>query len=89
MGQIKVTYDLDGISGLCTIESTVHGDNRGWFMETFSQKDMYEAGLYISFVQDIMRDGESVRTWDTNMTWIMVRDGDYYLADIITKTADD
>jgi len=43
----------------------------------------------ISFVQDIMRDGESVRTWDTNMTWIMVRDGDYYLADIITKTADD
>lgn len=52
MGQIKVTYDLEGISGLCTIESTVHGDSRGYFMETFSQKDMYEAGLYISFVQD-------------------------------------
>ena len=52
MGQIKVTYDLDGIFGLCTIESIVHGDSRGYFMETFSQKDMYEAGLYISFVQD-------------------------------------
>lgn len=52
MGQIKVTYDLEGIEGLCTIESTIHGDSRGWFMETFSQKDMYEAGLYISFVQD-------------------------------------
>lgn len=52
MGQIKVTYDLDGISGLCTIESMVHGDARGYFMETFSQKDMYEAGLYFSFVQD-------------------------------------
>lgn len=52
MGQIKVTYDLDGIEGLCLIESTVHGDSRGYFMETFSQKDMYEAGLYISFVQD-------------------------------------
>ena len=52
MGQIKVTYDLDGIAGLCTIESTVHGDSRGYFMETFSQKDMYEAGLYFSFVQD-------------------------------------
>lgn len=52
MGQIKVTYDLDGIAGLCTIESAVHGDSRGWFMETFSQKDMYEAGLYVSFVQD-------------------------------------
>ena len=52
MGQIKVTYNLDDIEGLCTIESTVHGDSRGYFMETFSQKDMYEAGLYISFVQD-------------------------------------
>lgn len=52
MGQIKVTYDLDGIEGLCLIESTVHSDSRGYFMETFSQKDMYEAGLYISFVQD-------------------------------------
>ena len=52
MGQIRVTYDLDGIEGLCTIESAVHGDSRGWFMETFSQKDMYEAGLYLSFVQD-------------------------------------
>ena len=52
MGQIKVAYNLDGIVGLCTIESTVHGDSRGWFMETFSQKAMYEAGLYFSFVQD-------------------------------------
>lgn len=52
MGQIKVTYDIGGIEGLCLIESTVHGDSRGYFMETFSQKDMYEAGLYFSFVQD-------------------------------------
>ena len=52
MGQIKISYDLEGIAGLCTIESAVHGDSRGYFMETFSQKDMYVAGLYISFVQD-------------------------------------
>lgn len=52
MGQIKVTYDLDGIEGLCVIESAIHGDSRGYFMETFNQKDMYEVGLYISFVQD-------------------------------------
>ena len=52
MSQIKVTRDLGGIEGLCLIESTVHRDSRGYFMETFSQKDMYEAGLYISFVQD-------------------------------------
>ena len=52
MGQIKVTYDLGGIEGLCLIESAIHRDPRGFFMETFSQKDMYEAGLYFSFVQD-------------------------------------
>ena len=52
MGQIKVDYNVGGIEGLCVIESTVHGDSRGYFMETFSQKDMYEAGLYNSFVQD-------------------------------------
>ena len=52
MGQIQVAYDLDGIAGLCVIEPAVHGDSRGYFMETFSQKDMYEAGLYYSFVQD-------------------------------------
>ena len=39
MGQIQVTYDLDGIQGLCTIESAVHVDSRGYFMETFSQKE--------------------------------------------------
>ena len=52
MGQIKVTYNLSGIEGLCLIVSTVHGDERGYCMETFSQRDMYEAGLYFSFVQD-------------------------------------
>ncbi len=52
MGQITVTYNLDGIEGLCLIESAVHGDSRGYFMETFNQKDMYEAGLYFTFVQD-------------------------------------
>lgn len=52
MGQIKVTYHVGGIDGLCVIESAMHGDERGYFMETFSQKDMYEAGLYYSFVQD-------------------------------------
>ena len=52
MGQIKVEHDLNGIDGLCIIEPTVHNDNRGYFMETFSQKDMYAAGLYTNFVQD-------------------------------------
>lgn len=52
MGHIKVTYNLSGIEGLCLIESAIYSDERGYFMETFSQKDMYEAGLCFSFVQD-------------------------------------
>lgn len=52
MGQIKVTYDLGGIKGLCMIEPAVHGDFRGYFMETYNQRDMQEAGLNYQFVQD-------------------------------------
>ena len=50
MGQIKVT-PCD-IEGLYIIEPTVHGDNRGYFMETYNQNDMHEAGLDMVFVQD-------------------------------------
>lgn len=50
MGQIKVT--TCPIKGLYVIEPTVHGDARGYFMETYNQKDMEEAGLNMKFVQD-------------------------------------
>ncbi len=50
MGQIKVTSCP--INGLYVIEPTVHGDARGYFMETYNQKDMEEAGLTMKFVQD-------------------------------------
>ena len=52
MGQIKVEKNAGGIQGLCVIEPTVHGDARGYFMETYNQKDMEEAGLAMTFVQD-------------------------------------
>lgn len=52
MGQITVEKNAGGIEGLCVIQPAVHGDNRGYFMETYSQRDMAEAGLDISFVQD-------------------------------------
>ncbi len=52
MGQIKVEKNVGGIEGLCVITPTVHGDNRGYFMETYSQRDMEEAGIDIVFVQD-------------------------------------
>ncbi len=34
------------------LEPQVFGDHRGWFMESWSQKAMEEAGLYYNFVQD-------------------------------------
>ncbi len=52
MGQIKIEKNAGGIEGLCIIEPAVHGDNRGYFMETYSQRDMEEAGIHITFVQD-------------------------------------
>lgn len=52
MGQIKVEKNVGGIDGLHIIEPAVHGDNRGYFMETFNQRDMAEAGLNMVFVQD-------------------------------------
>ena len=50
MGQIKVTPCP--IAGLYVIEPAVHGDSRGYFMETYSQRDMEQAGLTMQFVQD-------------------------------------
>ena len=52
MGQIKVEKNVGGIQGLCVIEPTVHGDSRGYFMETYNDNDMKEAGLDMVFVQD-------------------------------------
>lgn len=52
MGQIKVEKNAGGIEGLCVITPAVHGDNRGYFMETYNQNDMREAGLDMVFVQD-------------------------------------
>ncbi len=52
MGQIQVEKNVGGIEGLCVITPTVHGDERGYFMETYNQKDMEEAGINVNFVQD-------------------------------------
>ena len=52
MGQITVEKNVGGIEGLHVITPAVHGDSRGYFMETYSQRDMEEAGIYLTFVQD-------------------------------------
>lgn len=50
MSQIKV--DKTEIEGLYIIEPAVHGDSRGYFMETYNYNDMCEYGLDMVFVQD-------------------------------------
>ena len=52
MSQITVEKNVGGIEGLCVITPAVHGDARGYFMETYSQRDMEENGINIAFVQD-------------------------------------
>lgn len=44
-----IKTELDGVM---IIEPDVHGDARGWFMETWTRKKMEELGINIDFVQD-------------------------------------
>ncbi len=48
----KFNFIQTGIEGLVIVEPSVFGDDRGYFMETYSQKDFSEAGLDMTFVQD-------------------------------------
>jgi len=41
-----------GIEGLVVIEPDVHGDHRGWFMETYSKPKFEALGIPCEFVQD-------------------------------------
>ena len=48
----KITVTPCDIEGLYVIEPTVFKDERGYFVETYNQNDMKEAGLDMVFVQD-------------------------------------
>lgn len=48
----KVNIIKAPIESLYIIEPTVYSDSRGYFMETYNQKDMQDAGLKMVFVQD-------------------------------------
>ena len=50
MGQIDV--QTCEIEGLRIITPAVHADERGYFMETYNQRDFAEAGIDCTFVQD-------------------------------------
>ena len=40
------------VDGAIVIEPDVFGDNRGWFMESYSKKKLAEVGIDVDFVQD-------------------------------------
>ena len=52
MGQITIEKSVGGIEGLCVITPMVHGDNRGYFVETYNERDLKEQGIDVHFVQD-------------------------------------
>lgn len=45
-------FEKTKIEGVYIITPDVFGDNRGFFMESWSQRKMEEAGLHYDFVQD-------------------------------------
>lgn len=48
----KITVETCEIEGLKIITPQVHGDERGYFIETYNEKDFVEAGINVKFVQD-------------------------------------
>ena len=50
MSKFKITET--GLKGLIIIEPTIYGDQRGYFMETYNEREFAEAGLNMKFVQD-------------------------------------
>lgn len=49
---MSFTFTKCPIDGLWEIQPKLFGDNRGYFTETYSEKDFFAAGLKMKFVQD-------------------------------------
>ena len=50
--KIQVENNCGGIEGLKVITPKVFGDSRGYFMETWNEREFAEAGIDVRFVQD-------------------------------------
>ena len=48
----KFNFVETGIEGMFLVEPTVFGDERGYFMETYNEREFDEAGHVLRFVQD-------------------------------------
>ena len=49
---VNFNFIATKIPDLYIVEPKVFGDERGYFMESYSQKDFADAGLTMTFVQD-------------------------------------
>lgn len=49
MAYTKIETKLEGV---VILEPQVFGDHRGWFMESWSQKNMDDLDIHVNFVQD-------------------------------------
>lgn len=49
---LKMNLIKTKIQGVFIVEPKVFGDNRGWFMETWTKNKLEELGIKIDFVQD-------------------------------------
>lgn len=73
------------IEGILLIEPTVYGDDRGFFMETFSEKAFHEMGIMEKFVQEnhsrskrgVLR-GMHLQRWNSQGKLIRVMRGSVY-----------
>lgn len=45
-------FEKTQIDGAVVLEPKVFGDNRGWFMESYSKRTLEEAGILDEFIQD-------------------------------------
>lgn len=50
MGKIKVTET--NLADVKLVEPSVFGDHRGFFTESYSEKDFKDAGIHYNFIQD-------------------------------------
>ena len=46
----KFTFIPTDVEGVVIIEPTVFGDERGYFMETYSEKEFAAAGIHLSLI---------------------------------------
>ena len=52
MSKFVLEKDVSGIKDLTVITPTVFDDSRGYFMETYNERDLAEQGFKVRFVQD-------------------------------------